>query len=298
MVLPTAGSYVVAVSGGVDSMALLHLLREQASKDKTWKLVVAHLDHGIREDSAEDRKLVQSAANGYRLPFVYHEARLGPGTSEAEARQARYDFLRSVQRASRSRAIITAHHQDDLLETAIINLLRGTGRKGLTALSSREETLRPALGVTKSALLAYARENNLMWREDITNQNTIYLRNYVRHKLLPRFSKTDIAKLITIVTKSAATNQALDSLLANLLKPMIKAGRIDRQWFNGLPHNVAREVLAAWLRAFGIRDFDRKALERLVVAAKVAAAGKIFPVMRDCVLVVNVDNLALSGAER
>ena len=98
-------------------MALLYLL--QAAPD--LRLVVAHLDHGIRPDSAEDRQLVQATASGFRgLPFVYHVAGLGASASEDTARQARYQFLHQVRQASGARSIITAHHQDDLLENGLL----------------------------------------------------------------------------------------------------------------------------------------------------------------------------------
>src|SRR5690606_5271626 len=101
------GKYVVAVSGGVDSMVLLDLLRQKPKLE----LIVAHFDHGIRPDSAEDRKLVQRVAKHYDLPFVYAEGKLGPKASEALAREARYAFLRRVQAEQGAEAIITAHHQ-------------------------------------------------------------------------------------------------------------------------------------------------------------------------------------------
>src|SRR5689334_19288064 len=119
------GKYVLAVSGGVDSMVLLHALQGRPGV----KLVVAHYDHGIRPDSHEDRHLVQVVAAQHGLPFEYEEDWLGWGTSEETAREARYNFLERTRQRHKSDAIITAHHQDDVLETAIINLLRGTGRK-------------------------------------------------------------------------------------------------------------------------------------------------------------------------
>ncbi len=297
LVLPKPGSYVIAVSGGVDSMALLDMLQWQRLADSRCKLVVAHLDHGIRPDSAADRRLVQDVARQHDLPFVFHEGRLGPGASEAEARQARYDFLRGVQRAVGAEAVITAHHQDDLLETAILNMMRGTGRKGLTSLQNRPGLLRPLLGVPKSDLLDYARTNSLDWREDATNLDQTYARNYVRHRILPRFSENDRSQLVTIVTSLSGTNQALDEALAAALASQ-SADTIDRTWFNHLPHAVAREVMAAWLRAGACRGFDSKTLERLVVAAKVAAPGKIFHILDGYILRVSADNLALNQPER
>jgi tRNA(Ile)-lysidine synthase len=290
------GTYVIAVSGGVDSMALLHRL--QSLNDGQWKLVIAHLDHGIREDSQEDRKLVENEARNHGLPFVYHEARLGPGASEAAARKARYDFLHQVARAAGARAIITAHHQDDLLETAILNIIRGTGRKGLTSLASRHDVERPLLGVTKPELRDYAAQHGLRWREDSTNQDTRYRRNYVRHNLLPRLSPEDRDKLISHIKQLHKLNYEIDQLLASCLHTQTHAGELDRDWFAHLPHTVAREVMAAWLRARGIMDFDKKMLERLVVAAKTADHGSRHDLLSGHKLRVNHNNLALVGHER
>lgn len=288
------GRYVVAVSGGVDSMALLHMLNQQPG----LQLTVAHLDHGIRQDSAEDRRLVQETAQAKGLPFVYHEARLGAGTSEAAARKARYDFLHKVRNSSGARAIVTAHHQDDVLETAIINLIRGTGRKGLASLSSRHDVERPLLDYPKATLIAYARDQGLIWREDSTNQNTDYLRNYVRQRLLPRFDEAARERLRGLINQTRHTNRAIDTMLTSQLHMQSIAGKLDRVWFNHLPHAVAREMMAAWLRAHGASGFDSKALERLVVAAKVAPAGRLFDVAGGISMAVGARDLALDVLER
>lgn len=291
--LPTTGTYVVAVSGGVDSMVLLHLLNQRRTANKGLKLVVAHLDHGIRPDSAEDRKLVQAIAQKYGLFFVYEEANLGPSTSEAAARQARYDFLRRVATKHKAQAIITAHHQDDLLETAIINMLRGSGRKGLVSLKNRPDLLRPLLKVTKKELTAYAQKHHLSWREDITNQNEAYLRNYVRLNLLPRFNPASRRRLLKLIEDLGETDLLIDNLMAEQLQSQSKAGTLDRIWFNNLPHEVAREALATWLRAHNVRGFDSRTLERLAITAKVAEPGKLLPVQKGWHIDVKKDHLAL-----
>jgi tRNA(Ile)-lysidine synthase len=292
--LPKPGAYVVAVSGGVDSVALLHLLRDHPGV----KLIVAHFDHGIREDSQEDRLHVQGLAKHYGLPFVYDEGHLGPGASEAEARQARYNFLRRVREVSNAQAIVTAHHQDDLLETAIINMLRGSGRKGLTALSSRSDLVRPLLGVSKVRIEEYAKDQGLVWREDSTNQDEKYLRNYVRQRLLAKFDEPARTQLLQIITNLQATNSELDGLLADELEQQAEAGLLNRRWFIQLPHSMAREMMAAWLRIHDVRNFDRPTLERLVVAAKVAAPGKVLPIQAGHDLQVQHHHLALQLAER
>lgn len=294
LVLPKPGTYIVAVSGGVDSVSLLHALQQQVDLE----LIVAHYDHGIRDTSAKDRIFVGDLAKQYNLPFVYEEGKLGSQASEAKAREARYGFLRRVQEEYSAGSLITAHHQDDVLETAIINMLRGTGRKGLSALSTQPDVLRPLLSTSKKDVLAYAKAQNLQWCEDETNADDKYLRNYVRHNLLPRFSRADRAELLRIVAGIGNTNQELDKLLSLELPFEPAADNLDRLWFIRLPHAAAREVLAAWFRAHGIRDFSRGTLERLVVAAKTARPGSNFDVLKSVKLQVDADVLALTHTER
>jgi tRNA(Ile)-lysidine synthase len=284
------GTYVVAVSGGVDSMALLDMLVKQAMSYETGAmrkeasdspltahrspLIVAHYNHGIREDSHEDRQLVQDVARRHGLPFVYDEGRLGPEASEEVARKARYDFLHRVREASGARAIITAHHQDDLLETAVHNMLRGTGRRGLVSLRSRDRVQRPLLHVSKADLIAYAKDQGLAWREDVTNSDLRYRRNYIRHKILPRLSDEQKQELLQHIRTIQQVHDELETQLVNHLHLHPGKSELNRHWFIMLPHDVAREVLATWLRRHGVKDLDRRTLERLVVAAKTFAPGK------------------------
>lgn len=286
------GKYVVAVSGGVDSVALLHALRNLPGVE----LVVAHFDHGIRPESAADREFVGRLAGLYGLPFEYAEGGLGPDASEATAREARYRFLDEVRKRHAAAAMVTAHHKDDVLETAVINLLRGSGRKGLTALGNRAGIERPLLEISKQDLIDYAQSHNLEWREDSTNQDTDYLRNYVRHQLLSRFDDDARGRLWQIINGLKATNEELDELLAEHIADQSQEGELDRGWFVQLPHPAARETMAAWLRGHGIRDFDSKTLERLVVGAKTAAAGKSLDVSRGVRLHIGPYHLALDSS--
>ena len=270
-----SGTYVVAVSGGVDSVALLHLLHEmsrQAGSER--RFIVAHFDHGIRSDSDDDRRHVQLLARHYGLPFAYERVELGAGASEAAARAARYKFLHDVRRASGAQAIITAHHEDDVIETALLNLVRGTGSRGLHSLRSRQHVLRPLLGVPKKNLLSYAQTNGLVWREDSTNANTAILRNYLRHRVVADMAKTHRSMLLKRSRKAAELNAEIDSIIANYLHLQPALDVLNRGSFIELPHVVAREVLAAWLRrgAVGV-ELNRKLLERLVVAAKTGHNG-------------------------
>jgi tRNA(Ile)-lysidine synthase len=265
------GTYVVAASGGVDSMALLHALHCMAGDvGFELSLVVAHFEHGIREDSLQDHELVQATARAYGLPYIYERGFLGRGASEAQAREARYAFLRRVRAGQGADAIITAHHQDDVLETAVINMVRGTGSRGLSSLRTAGDVVRPLLGITKDELRAYAQQRQLVWREDSTNEDERYLRNYIRRQLMPKLTPAQRTQLLGHVLHAAAVNGQIETLLA----PHIAEAQIERLWFAQLPHAVAKEAMAAWLRTHGA-SFDRKTIERLVVFAKTALPGKV-----------------------
>ncbi len=288
------GKYVVAVSGGVDSMVLLDLLRQKPK----LQLVIAHFDHGIRPNSAEDRKLVQGIARAYDLPFVFAEGKLGPKASEALAREARYAFLRKVQAEQGAEAIITAHHHDDMLETAIMNLLRGTGRRGLSSLKSRKELVRPLLDWTKKGIRDYAEEHDLVWAEDVTNDDDTYLRNYVRHNVLSRFTKEGREALARHIKQASRVNDEIDSLLDSDLDAQPGKTELSRGWYVQLPHAVATEMMAAWLRRNGVMQFDRHLIERLVVAAKTARPGKQADVNARHVVEFTKDTIRLVNRER
>jgi tRNA(Ile)-lysidine synthetase-like protein len=293
-------SYVVAVSGGVDSVVLLHILSQMSERSfgdrsrPSIHLTVAHFDHGIREDSTEDRRFVERLAGTYGLAFVFDEGRLGAGASEAVARDARYDFLRRVRQASGAQYLVTAHHEDDVFETAILNLLRGTGRKGLSSLRSTQEVYRPLLTTPKEHVRAYAQKHGLQWREDSTNASDDYLRNYIRHNIMPRFDADAKARLRQLIAAARDTNVEIDGMLAEQLHLQPSGDVLDRHWFIMLPHNVAREIVAAWLRRLGVTGFDRQLLERIVVAGKTFATGKQVDVNGRYIIMVYPDRLVFA----
>lgn len=194
--------YVLAISGGIDSVVLLDKtatdldFRRNSFNDAIWPtdFTVAHFDHGIRPDSVQDAELVAKLAKGYRLNFVTERADLGKSASESTARTARYSFLNRVALGLNGQ-IVTAHHQDDLIETVIINLIRGTGWRGLAPMKS--DIVRPMLNMNKAEITSYAINHNLNWRDDSTNYSAKYLRNRVRNMLdkIPQSEKMKIADL-------------------------------------------------------------------------------------------------------
>jgi tRNA(Ile)-lysidine synthetase-like protein len=284
-----AGKYIVAVSGGVDSMVLLDLL----SKQENLELVVAHFDHGIRTDSHLDKQLVEEAAQKYGLASETAEGKLGATTSEDTARKARYKFLNDISKKHGAKAVVTAHHQDDLIETALLNMLRGTGRKGLSSLQSSPFLLRPFLAYTKHDIQEYAARNDISWREDSTNADTAYLRNYIRQNLIPKLSSTKKRNLVKLLDDIKDTNQKLDNEIANYLQSKDK--NLQKNNINQLPHRVAAEIIAFWLRQHDIRDFNKKTIERLLVAAKTLRPGQRVDVNKKNYLLIGKDTLEIKN---
>lgn len=263
------GKYVLAVSGGVDSMVLLDLL----SKLPDVSLVVAHFNHGIRADSAKDETLVTAAAKKYDLALELGHGNLGADASEATAREARYKFLNLVKQNHQADAIITAHHQDDLIETAVINILRGTGPRGLAAMANNPNVLRPLLGVPKPTILAYAQKNKITWHEDSTNQDEKYLRNYIRKNILAGLSDKQRQAFVSHICAAGGVRAELAGIIKLLANQLLTNGQIDRQHFITLPNDLGRELVAHWLRNLGYADFDKKTIERAQMYIKTARAG-------------------------
>ncbi|MBI4033624.1 tRNA lysidine(34) synthetase TilS [Candidatus Saccharibacteria bacterium] len=286
------GKYLVGVSGGVDSMVLLDILTKQAKSQKlkaksfkpsasSFQLVVAHFNHGIRPDSGKDEEFVRQTAEKYELPFEVGHGKLGPDASEEQARKARYRFLNKIKQKYKAGGIVTAHHQDDLIETAFLNILRGTGRRGLTAIGENPDIIRPLLHLSKKDILAHAKAHKLKWREDPTNRDEKYLRNFIRLKIVPRLSETQRRQFLQGIRELRVKNRLINQEVENLSQKIVKGKAIERSGFIALPAEIAREVLMHFLRQNNIRNFDKKTVERLMVAIKTAKAGTTHDVIRE-----------------
>lgn len=258
--------YLVAVSGGVDSVVLLDMLvkRQQA------ELIVAHFDHGIRSDSADDAAFVRALAESYGLLFVLRREKLGSRASEDLARKRRYAFLRSEAK-KHAADIVTAHHQNDLIETIAINIYRGTGWRGVAVFGAKE-VARPLLGMRKAELYEYALRNNLEWVEDSTNYEQKYLRNRLRAKLtvLP---DVFVDNLVRLWKEQTLLANDIDEETDILLKQPY-----SRYFFVNIEPMVALELLRALIKKETATAFTRPQLERVLLAIKTAQPGTVFQV--------------------
>lgn len=192
---------LVACSGGADSVALLGALAslaEEARRD--YQLTVAHLDHGLREVSSEDAEFVGDLAREHGLACISERmdvpalaAELGEGLEHA-AREARYRFFARAAEQCGASAVAVAHHADDNVETILFRILRGSALRGLAGMPIRRplagtrqpvDIIRPLLHCRQEQILEFLRRQGLHWREDATNDDPAYKRNFIRHELLP-----------------------------------------------------------------------------------------------------------------
>lgn len=278
---PTAsGRYVVAVSGGIDSMVLLDFLRRQ----NNLELVAAHVDHGIRFDSYKDCELVAEYARKHNLKFEFIKLGLGVDASEEAARERRYNFLHQCCKKHNAR-LITAHHQEDLIETAIIALVRGTGWRGLAPFTG-QETLRPLLNATKADILSYARKNSVVWREDSTNQDERYLRNYIRLSLMPMLDqKSDTWRedFLQKIRMQQTLRKNIEQDLQNLIFVFAKknALTLPRYYVIMTPSEVAYEFMQELFRQHLSTTVLRSLAETAVMFVKTARQNKILQLNKD-----------------
>lgn len=254
-------NYILAVSGGVDSVVLLDMM----SKTSEDTFIVAHFDHGIRDDSSEDATFVRELAGLYGYEFETTREALGKEASEALARERRYAFLHSLAKKHQAK-IMTAHHLDDLVETVAINLTRGTGWRGLAVF--HPSIVRPLIDTSKKELIDYATRNGLTWREDSTNSTDAYLRNRLRvhTKNLPEDTKRQLRAL-------HARQRELRKEINEEIQTIAGTGpEYSRYLLTHLPSSVAIEVL----RAVTQKKLTRPQLERLLHAIKTSAASTKF----------------------
>ncbi|MDD6309006.1 MAG: tRNA lysidine(34) synthetase TilS [Clostridia bacterium] len=180
---------VVAVSGGIDSMCLLHLMVRLRA---LWHLEIlcAHVNHHLRDEADDDAKFVQKICMEWDVPFILHNAMIAKKakeeriSTELAGRIVRYDFFKQIP----CDAIVTAHNKNDVAETVFMHLLRGCGLSGLCGIAAKrkDSIVRPLLSFSRENIQSYINMHNIPWREDSTNSSILYTRNKIRHELIPK----------------------------------------------------------------------------------------------------------------
>ena len=259
---------ILAVSGGVDSMALLAMY---AHAD----IVVAHIDHGTRKSSADDADFVRRKCQELGVKFYETRLKLGEGVSEELARKKRYEFLKTIQEKEGG-TICTAHHLDDVLESIAINLIRGTGWRGLTPFYG-DELVRPFIisRMWKRDVLKFAGEQNICFRQDPTNYEADYLRNRVREKMA-ELDETTQADIIELFEKQNELRGKIEKRVTELAKQTVVGKNFHKkELILAADEKVALEVLREICLIHGY-SLTRKQLADFLAAIKTYAPHKKF----------------------
>ncbi len=275
---------LVAVSGGVDSIALLHALARIGRRP-----VVLHFDHGWRSESGDDAAFVQEQARALGLRYVGGKMRAtgakSKGHREADARAARYAFFAKAARRWRIPHLVLAHHADDQVETFLLQLLRGSGAagRGMDPLTERDGLIlhRPWLGVWKEEIQSYARRLELSWREDATNVDTRHRRNLIRQRVLPYLQKQLGKPVVENLFRAAEIARAEGEWLDALCAQMAQESELSAKALRGVPLGQQRRTILRWLQGRGVTNISfadveavRGLLENRVPAKVNLSSGK------------------------
>jgi tRNA(Ile)-lysidine synthase len=300
-------SVVSALSGGADSVALLHAL-VAVGAERGMRVIAAHLDHRLRAESAADARFCHELCARLGVPLRTGEAdvagraaRDGGGIEQA-ARRERRAFLRGVQADTGACAIVLAHTRDDQAETVLLRLLRGSGRVGLGAMRARtRDLLRPLLDVTRADVLAYLRAHGLDWREDASNRDLRFARNRVRHELVPYLERHFNPNVRESLARSAGLMADEADALAGqadaLYARAADEGSLSRAVLREAPPAVARlAVRRAIETSGGLADVTAIHVERLLRLAQApGSSGRRLPLPGGREALIRFDRLAITA---
>jgi tRNA(Ile)-lysidine synthase len=271
---PSNGRYLIGVSGGRDSIALLHSLGDIGFKN----LVVCHLNHQLRGRSSNaDARFVEKLAAKHDLEAEIGSANVRALASkrktsiETAGREARYRFFAKTAKRRRCRTIFLGHHADDLVETFLINLFRGAGTAGLSGMRNVSTyrvddvnliVVRPLLGVWRQEIDSYLREHRIKFREDASNRNLNPLRNRIRHRIIPYLEKILGRNIRLAIWRAAAIAGEEEDWMDGQL-PGASDVELSVAKLRELPVALQRRAIFKWLKAQSISEVGFHLVERV-----------------------------------
>jgi tRNA(Ile)-lysidine synthase len=270
--LPNDRRYLIGVSGGRDSVALLHWLLDQGYR----KLIVCHFEHGLRGRAGKsDARFVERLARKHGLEFELGSADIAllaarlKQSIETTARHERLAFFERVGRRRRCLTIFLAHQANDQVETFLLNLFRGAGGRGLGAMRARSifgslEIARPLLGVWRSEIDQYVKVHRLKFREDATNSELIAQRNRMRHRIIPYLEKQFGRQIRTSIWRTAMIAAEEDVFFEALFPPELSGTfSLSATALRDLPIAAQRRFLHKWLRGREVAEVGFELVERV-----------------------------------
>jgi tRNA(Ile)-lysidine synthase len=272
---PSHRSYLIGVSGGRDSVALLHSLVDLGYKN----LIVCHLNHQLRgRASDDDARFVEKLAAKYDVALAVGSTNVRKLAAkkkmsiEAAGRAARYSFFAKVAKRKRCRTIFLGHHADDLAETFLINLFRGAGPSGLSGIREMAERrvddvdltlVRPLLPVWRDDIDKYVRKHRLKFREDASNKDLSPLRNRVRRQIIPYLEKKLERNIRQNIWRAAMIAAEEETWLEQMANGQAEDAGLFVEKLRALPVALQRRTILKWLRTNEIGDVGYDAVERI-----------------------------------
>ena len=274
---PLPQRVMIGLSGGADSVALLCLLCEIRER-RDMRLVAVHVHHGLRAASDEDERFVAALCAAKRVPLRVYHLSPPPHAGEDWAREERYRCFREADAAEGNAPILLAHHRDDQAETMLLHLLRGVGLTGLGGMRRETEReglhiIRPLLAFSREELRAYLRAIGQDWREDDSNEGDAYLRNRVRHQLMPLMEELmpgSARRIAESASRLQEDEDALQSLAAANLPPPGERYLCRKTLSSLSPALRKRSLRMLWEREAG-----RSMSERSLSAAQTEALAAL-----------------------
>jgi tRNA(Ile)-lysidine synthetase-like protein len=272
---------LVAVSGGPDSLALLHVLHSLRNAGSFASLAVAHVNHLIRTpDSDIEEASVRTYCKAWEVPFLLKRvdtlqiAEKEKTGVEETARNLRYQFFKELIASHRFDFVLTAHTANDQAETVLLNMIRGAGVRGLAGIPSKRKLgngyiLRPWLDITKAEILEYLRQNNIVPEHDTSNDELTFQRNRVRHKVMPVLGevwpdRSPIKSLAAMASRMRELSHFLDTLARKELLKLKLDGGLSIDGVKHLHEFLLHTVLETWIQQeFGHYGLTSEEAERI-----------------------------------
>lgn len=257
---------IVAVSGGLDSIVLLHLLKELSSPCRL-KIYVAHIHHGksskkslqLYRDKCE--RFLKNLAEDYNLPFLCSPKPRKLLKSEEDFRNFRYKNLKKFLKVKKADFLALAHNSNDLLETRLIHLIRGCGEEGLKSMEFKKDIyLRPLLTFSREEIKSYAFKQKLKWLEDPSNKDLSFLRNWIRNQWLKDLEKKRKGALKSL----ARSLHSLSLSPKSSLSSAISVKGIKRRFLMELPRSDQKRLLALYMKSLKVSGYGQSHIEEIL----------------------------------
>lgn len=254
-------SLLIAYSTGVDSVALLHLVKN-LQEELDLKIGIAHVNHGFREESKEEAEFAQNQANLYSVNYHFKKLdKMPEGENKSHwARRERYNFFKEVRVKAAYDYILTAHHLGDQVETFFVKLLANKELKGIRRVSSESKIFRPLLDFTKKDIINYVKLNNLKYFEDQSNFKSDLVRNRIRNKLLPfisdNFEDSSLESIYNSVKKSFNDYEILENIALSFSNNLTQLEFGSKEWFSKL-----KEILQEIQENDSLRGIEWRVIE-------------------------------------